>query len=101
MNEDGRAFIHLFLGAGRDQQKALLYTVSRKQTEIIGEIFHNLDTLSLNRSKFSRFALSLIVKLTNKQTFWKKRARLIQNHWVTVSQILMSIRESLKRHALG
>jgi hypothetical protein len=85
-----RHFINFLLSAQQSQQYAVLERVTPEQTDVLGEIMHNISQLpktSLEQGQVSKWR-KLLVKLGNIDSSNRTRRRLIKKHKYSVVRII-------------
>ena len=89
-----RHFLKLLLEMDRAQQRALLYTVTLPQARALVEIFHNLDSLLPAKQRHLKPHTKTLIKQLVRVSL-KKKAKLIQDHHLTVTRVLLSVKSRL------
>ena len=92
-----REFINFILQAIYEQQAAVINTITPEQTEVLTEIFHNLQILPVNREeqkvlKKYKHIISVIAKADKSV---RTRRRVIKKHKRIILQTLGLFREKL------
>ncbi len=72
----------------KQQRKALLYTVTLQQAHAISEILNNLDSLLAPKTHKPN-TKRLIKRLTDPHLTLRKKVKLIQNHNIIITQLLV------------
>ena len=86
----------LYTTTSRNQQVALLDTVSEEQSVGISEILYNIVQQDIQKPQRKR--LQVLKKLFNKKLSYNQRRRLIQSHLsIILDTLLKSKRHILKR----
>ena len=95
---ENSAYLHLLLSEEKKQRIALLKSISKQQTEVLTEIFHNLIQLPLvgEDLKVVRRKIKLIKLLGKVGKNYTTKARLINKHKRQVLSILLRFKEQLK-----
>jgi len=95
---ENSAYLRLLLSEDKKQRLALLKTISKKQTEVLTEIFHNLLQLPLvgEDLKVIRRKVKLVKLLGKVVKNYKTKARLINKHKTQVLYLLLRFKEQLK-----
>ena len=83
-------FLRLFLNTEPYQQKALLFSITPEQLDVLSEIFHNLLTLPLTQeeSRFVKRREEVISKLANISKSVRSRRQAVNKHTRQILTVL-------------
>ena len=90
-------YLQLLLSSDYNQQKALLFTASLNQLDVLSEIFHNFLILPLTQEEksFLKGRKQLVEKLADITKSYRFRKSLINKHYRQVLKSLLFFKERL------
>lgn len=88
-------FLCLFLTTTKDQQVALLDTLTPQQTQVISEILYNLLEINPKAKSVVEKRKRLFAQLVKGKLSLKAKTTFIQNHYKQVTECLLLVKKEL------
>lgn len=96
---DEKEFLYLLLTTTKEQKRALLYTITKRQVQAISEVAHNLLNLPLKQSVgvIIERRRKTLQKIGNKKFSVRTRSSLIKKHMTQLLDTFQLVKSQLEQ----